>query len=74
MPYIKPREQPFEQMQRLLKKWDLQALRLAEVLGCAYNTAKRKFNQPETLTLADLGKINRSGHVPIEEIRDAIVR
>ena len=74
MPYIKPRAKPFWQMHKLLRGNDINADQLAAVLGCSRPTAKKKLDNPELLTLADLGKINLSGHIPIEDIRDAIVR
>lgn len=45
---------------------------LARVLGVSVPTAIKKLKQPEHLTLGDLDKIHRFGHVPIEEIRAAI--
>ena len=74
MPYIKKKEPPFAKMGRLITGYGLNAPRLAELLDVSRQTAKRRLENPETLTLQDLDRINRLGHVPIEEIRDAIQR
>lgn len=72
MPYIKPKAEPFEPVARLLKGYDLNAPALATVLGCSAPTARRKLSEPATLTLADLDRINRFGHVPLSELREAL--
>lgn len=72
MPYIKPKEKPYGRMVRLLKGYDLTGRRLAEVLGVAPSTAYSRLERPETLTLGELDRIVRVGHVPLEEIRAAI--
>lgn len=70
MPYIK---KPQSGMKRLLLGYDLTAPRLATVLGCSIPTARARLNDPSQLTLADLDKIRRIGHVPIEEIRERVL-
>lgn len=74
MPYIKPTDPPFARVGRLLKGYGLSSGKLATVLGCSAPTALKKLKQPETLTLADLALINSRGHIPIDEIRDAIIK
>ena len=74
MPYIKPKEPAFAKMQRLLKGYGLSGQKLAAVLECSAPTARARLESPQTLTLEDLDRINRRGHVPMEEIREAISR
>lgn len=72
MPYIKPMARPFNEMHKLLKAYGLTSAKFAVILGCSLPTAKKKLDNPEKLTLEDLDKINRFGHVPIEELREAV--
>ena len=74
MPYIKPRATPFAGMQRLLRGYDFNGCSLARVLSCSEATARDRIRNPEHLTLAELDRINRFGHVPIDELRAAIAR
>ena len=70
MPYLK-RKDP--ELQLLLNKYKLDTgPALAKVLGVSPKTAYRRYTDVSTLTVGDLDKINRYGHVPIEEIRQAI--
>ena len=71
MPYKKI-SVPFIEMSRLLKGYDLDPPALANVLGCSTPTARRKLASPENLTLKDIRRIHMYGHVPIQEIREAI--
>ena len=71
MPHI-PKKEPHDAMGRLLRGYQLGSPQLARVLGCSAPTARSKLNNPGRLTLDDIMKINKSGHIPIEEIRDAI--
>lgn len=74
MPYIK-REQPYAKMQRLLRGYGLNAPALARVLGCGETKARGLLNgNTANLTLADLDRINRFAHIPMEEIRESISR
>ena len=73
MPYIK-KEQPFEKMTRLLKGYDFNGPKMAKVLGVSAVTGKRRLDHPGELTLEDLDRISRYGHVPIEKLREALAR
>ena len=74
MPYIKPlTPQPFARMNRLLKGYDFNGPSLAKVLGCSVPTALAKINDPGRLTLRDLDAIRRYGHIPLEEIKEALI-
>lgn len=74
MPYTKPlTPQSFARMSRLLKGYDFDGPALAKVLGCSAPTALSKIRDPGRLTLKDLDAIRRHGHVPLEEIKDALV-
>ena len=74
MPYIKRTETPFIKVRRLLLGYELDATALARVLGCAYNTAKARLDNPENLTLRELDLISTRGHIPVEEIRSALIK
>ena len=60
-------------MKRLLLGYQLTAPRLATVLGCSQPTARARLENPGTLTIEELDKIRRIGHVPIEEIRERML-
>lgn len=75
MPYTKPlTPQPWAKMHRLLTGYGLTGPKLAAILGVSRPTARGRLDEPGRLTLEDLDRINRFGHIPIEEIREAIVR
>lgn len=74
MPYIKEREEPFARMRRLLLGYGFSGPKLAAILDVSAPTAKRRLEQPETITLRDLDRINRFGHIPLEELREAVQR
>lgn len=73
MPYLRQKEPPFTNMTRLLSGYGFNGPKLAKVLRVSTPTAKKKLDDPKYLTLEDLDRISRFGHVPIEEIRQAIV-
>lgn len=72
MPYKKPEPKPFESMTRLLLGYRINAPALAKILGCAPETARKKLNDPQRMTLGDIEKINRFGHISLDELRQAI--
>lgn len=75
MPHIKPlTPQPFARMTRLLRGYGFTGPTLAQILGCTAPTARDRILHPERLTLEDLDNIRRHGHVPLEEIKEALVR
>ena len=71
MPY-KARKIQFEEFVMLLKGHDLNATKLAKVLGCTYPTAKAKLDNPEKFTFGDVIKIQRKGHIGKEELKGAL--
>ena len=72
MPWKKPPEKPFVEMERLLKGRDINSTRLAAILGVSLPTARNKLENPGKLTLNDIDLIRRFGHIPVDEIRAAI--
>ena len=74
MPYVKRSEIPFIKVRRLLLGYELDPVALSKVLGCSYNTAKSRLDNPSTLTVGELETISVKGHIPIDEIRAAIIR
>lgn len=71
MPY-KKRTSEFEEFIRLLKGYDLNATKLAKVLGCTYPTAKAKLDDPLRFTFKDVLAIHRKGHISKEELKETI--
>lgn len=72
MPYIKPRDVDFVKVQRTIKGYSILAPQLAQALDCSEPTARKKLNNPELFTLADIKKISRRLHIPLEELRAGI--
>lgn len=72
MPYKKPKKKKFEAVSRLIRGYGFGATRLSEILECSPATASRKLADPERLTLSDIDRIVRFGHIPCEEIRSAM--
>jgi len=73
MPYIK-KQQPYAKMNRLLLGYGLNGVKLSRIIGTSQPTAKKKLDNPSLLTLADLDLIHRNGHIPYDELREAITR
>lgn len=74
MPYVKKPDPPFARMTRLLKGYGLNGPGMARVLGVSHPTGKRRLENPQELTIGDLDRLNRFGHIPLEELREAISR
>lgn len=74
MPRLKEKEVPFVKMQRLIKGYGYNGESLASILGVCKTTARKKLDNPERFTLADIARINRYGHIPMDEIREAVVK
>lgn len=70
MPYKKD---PVPPMSRLLQKYGFTSgAKLSRVLTISVPTAMKRLNDPELLTVEDLHRLNRFGHIPIDEIRENI--
>jgi len=72
MPKLKEKKQPFEAVARLIKGYGLTGYALADVMYCSEYTARERLRHPERLTLEELGFICKNGHIPADEIREAI--
>ena len=72
MPKLKTREEPFADVSRLLKGYDMTGVRLAGVLGKSEFTARQRIKFPADLTLGELDLICKRGHIPAEKLREAI--
>ena len=73
MPYIKKGPVRYEALQRLLCWYGLdKGPPLARVLQCSEPTARTRIRDPGLLTLDELDRLNRFGHIPIDELRGAI--
>lgn len=73
MPYVKPRERPCARLRKLLLGEEMSASRLADILGCSVGTARSRLEHPEKLTVGELDKIVKKGHISADEIRAAIL-
>lgn len=74
MPYVPNETVPFERVKRLIKGYGITGSGLAAILGVTKPTGKRKLDNPERLTLADIHAISSKAHIPMNEIWEAIVR
>lgn len=72
MPNPRARSEPFSEMIRLLKGYDMTGVRLASVIGKSEFTARQRIKFPGDLTLSELAAICKTGHIPAEELRGAI--
>jgi len=73
MPKLKEPKKPFEEIVRLLKAYDLGSYRkLADVIYRSDYTAGSRLRNPGDLTLSELAMICKNGHIPADEIREAI--
>lgn len=73
MPRIKQPE-PWGKMTRLLRGYGLSGPELAKILGCSAPTARKRLENPGTLSLEEIYAISCRAHVPMEELRAAIQR
>lgn len=71
MPYIKKPDKPFAAMARLIKGY-ISSTELPDVLMCSYNTAQRRIESPENITLGELKSLCQRGHISKEELLGAI--
>lgn len=71
MPYIKKAR---DGMSKLLGAYQLEnSARLAPVLGVSEATALRRIKKPEAMTLHELRRLNTHGHIPVDELRAALL-
>lgn len=74
MPYVKKAEVRNAAFSRLITGYGLNAPKLAKVLGCSVPTARKKLTGESDYSFTDFHRINRFGHIPIEELREAITK
>ena len=72
MPYLKKAGE-HEKSKRLLKGYDINAVKLAVYIGVSEPTARKRLKNPGLLTGNDWLNISRKGHIPIEEIRNVFL-
>lgn len=72
MPYKGRETKQFGEFVMLLKGHDLNATRLAKLLGCSYPTAKAKLDDPLRFTFKDVLAVHRKGHISKEELEETI--
>ena len=72
MPRVKTMQPDYACMGRLLRGYGINGANLADALGCAPATARKKLSEPKRLTLGDLSKISCRYSVPMDDIRAAI--
>lgn len=73
MPKLKERPIPFRNVQHLIRGYGFNGSNLEPILGYSAKTNRKKLEDPRQLTLGDLEKLCKSGHIPMDEIRNAIV-
>ena len=61
-------------MTRLLIGYEISGNKLAKELGCAPRTAVAKIHDPDKLTLGDLRVIHIKFGVPVDEMRERILK
>ena len=74
MPYLKPKAEPWKKLTRLLRGYRITGPALAVILGCSEPTAYRRLKEPGTLTLDELHTISLRAHIPMEELKGALIR
>lgn len=70
MPRLKDSTHP---LTRLLRGYEINGANLAKALGCAEETARKKIQDPNRLTVGDLTAIHIKFGVPIEDIRELVI-
>lgn len=70
MPYLK--KAAIDPMTKLLRSYGLNGVGLADVLNACPTTGAKRMQNPGTLTLDEIRRLNSHGHIPIDEIRQAI--
>lgn len=70
MPYL--RKAKIDPMVKLIRGYGLNCVSLADALGTSTTTGWKRINNPELLTLGDLRRLSTHGHIPIDEIRNAV--
>ena len=70
MGHLKDRTDP---MRRLLNAYELNSGEaLAAVIGVSASTAYKRIKHVEDFSVAELRRLNKRGHIPIEELRAAL--
>lgn len=70
MGHLKDRTDP---MRRLLNTYELNSGEaLAAVIGVSPSTAYKRIKHVENFSVAELRRLNKRGHIPIEELRAAL--
>ena len=72
MPYLK-RESPHEKSRRLLKGYEINAVKLAAMIDVSEPTARKRLKNPGLLTGENWLAISRRAHIPVDEIREVIL-
>jgi len=72
MPYLK-RIGEHEKSKRLLKGYEINAVKLASMIDVSEPTARKRLKNPGLLTGENWVNISRRGHIPIDEIREVIL-
>ena len=72
MPHIK-RVGEHEKSKRVLKGYEINAVKLAAMIGVSEPTARKRLKNPGLLTGNDWLNISRKCHIPVEEIRNVFL-
>ena len=71
MAYVKPREPDFVRIQRVIRGYNLNGAKVAEIIGMSAPTGRKKLDHPELFTLGELKRISQNAHIPWEEFAGA---
>lgn len=63
---------PFAAVQRLIRGYGLTSARVADILGCSFNTGASRLRDPGKLTLRELCRLADAAGIPLEELRAAL--
>ena len=56
----------------IIRAYGYNGLTLADVIETSHQTALNRLRYPETFTLREIRLLQKKGHIPIDELRDAI--
>ena len=73
MPHLKQNKIPFQDVSSLLRKYNIcTGQQLSDVIYMSPFTARSRMKTPSDFSLTELRLIHRNGHVPLDELCEAI--
>ena len=74
MPRLRQTKSEFAALSRLLRGYGANGSDIANVLGCAPATARKKLAEPKRFTVGDLSDLSKHYGIPFEEVRGSLVK